>query len=194
MAILDKNMVVGIREELPSLPCSLACNSRTHELYWGIQCHLDKLLEGRGKGASSDNGGSGTGPGVTGANLDAMRLGRSHLLSRYKLKFSSDKVDTMVMQAISLLDKLGKEINTYAMWVKEWYGWHFPGECVGLPPSFGSPLFLPVQSSKSIAFDPGGLLPLALCSFPLLAILTLPILCHPPPPHSPSPPDNPLGA
>ena len=26
------------------------------------------------------------------------------------------------------LDELDKEINTYAMRVKEWYGWHFPGE------------------------------------------------------------------
>ena len=46
--------------------------------------------------------------------------------ARYKLKFSPDKVDTMIVQAISLLDELDKEINTYAMRVKEWYGWHFP--------------------------------------------------------------------
>ena len=44
----------------------------------------------------------------------------------YKLKFSADKVDTMIIQAISLLDELDKEINIYAMRVKEWYGWHFP--------------------------------------------------------------------
>lgn len=29
-------------------------------------------------------------------------------------------------QAIGLLDELDKEINTYAMRVREWYGWHFP--------------------------------------------------------------------
>jgi nucleolar protein 58 len=55
-----------------------------------------------------------------------MQLGLSHSLSRYKLKFSADKVDTMVIQAVGLLDELDKEINTYAMRVKEWYGWHFP--------------------------------------------------------------------
>ena len=55
-----------------------------------------------------------------------MRLGLSHSLSRYKLKFSPDKVDTMIIQAIGLLDELDKEINTYAMRVKEWYGWHYP--------------------------------------------------------------------
>lgn len=55
-----------------------------------------------------------------------MQLGLSHTLSRYKLKFSPDKVDTMIVQAIALLDDLDKELNTYAMRVKEWYGWHFP--------------------------------------------------------------------
>ena len=58
--------------------------------------------------------------------LNAMALGLGHSLSRYKLKFSPDKVDTMIVQAIGLLDDLDKEINTYAMRVKEWYGWHFP--------------------------------------------------------------------
>jgi nucleolar protein 58 len=58
--------------------------------------------------------------------MDAMILGLSHSLSRYKLKFSPDKVDTMIVQAIGLLDDLDKELNTYAMRLKEWYGWHFP--------------------------------------------------------------------
>jgi nucleolar protein 58 len=55
-----------------------------------------------------------------------MSLGLGHSLSRFKLKFSTDKVDTMVIQAIALLDDLDKEINIYSMRVKEWYGWHFP--------------------------------------------------------------------
>lgn len=55
-----------------------------------------------------------------------MSLGLSHSLSRHKLKFSPDKVDTMIVQAIALLDDLDKELNIYAMRVKEWYGWHFP--------------------------------------------------------------------
>jgi nucleolar protein 58 len=55
-----------------------------------------------------------------------MALGLGHSLSRFKLKFSTDKVDTMVIQAIALLDDLDKEINIYSMRVKEWFGWHFP--------------------------------------------------------------------
>ena len=36
------------------------------------------------------------------------------------------QVDTMIVQAIGLLDDLDKELNTYAMRVREWFGWHFP--------------------------------------------------------------------
>merc|ERR1712153_284763 len=64
--------------------------------------------------------------GFTSADIAPMALGLSHSLSRYKLKFSPDKVDTMVVQAIGLLDELDKEVNTYSMRIKEWYGWHFP--------------------------------------------------------------------
>jgi len=56
----------------------------------------------------------------------AMQLGLAHSMSRYKLSFSSDKVDTMIIQAVSLLEDLDKELNNYAMRLKEWYSWHFP--------------------------------------------------------------------
>jgi nucleolar protein 58 len=32
----------------------------------------------------------------------------------------------MIIQVIGLLDDLDKELNTYAMRIREWYGWHFP--------------------------------------------------------------------
>lgn len=65
-------------------------------------------------------------PGLAPNDMSAMSLGLSHSLARHKLKFSPDKIDTMIVQAIGLLDDLDKELNTYAMRVKEWYGWHFP--------------------------------------------------------------------
>jgi nucleolar protein 58 len=58
--------------------------------------------------------------------MAAMALGLAHSLGRYKLKFSPDKVDTMIVQAVSLLDDLDKELNNYMMRCREWYGWHFP--------------------------------------------------------------------
>uniref|UniRef100_A0A674MSL0 Nucleolar protein 58 n=1 Tax=Takifugu rubripes TaxID=31033 RepID=A0A674MSL0_TAKRU len=64
--------------------------------------------------------------GLPSREMAAMSLGLAHSLSRYKLKFSPDKVDTMIVQAISLLDDLDKELNNYIMRCREWYGWHFP--------------------------------------------------------------------
>ena len=64
--------------------------------------------------------------GLSEEELKSMRLGLAHGLSRYKLRFSIDKVDTMIIQAISLLDDLDKELNNYMMRLREWYGWHFP--------------------------------------------------------------------
>uniref|UniRef100_A0A8C1K787 Nucleolar protein 58 n=1 Tax=Cyprinus carpio TaxID=7962 RepID=A0A8C1K787_CYPCA len=64
--------------------------------------------------------------GLPAREISAMSLGLAHSLSRYKLKFSPDKVDTMIVQAISLLDDLDKELNNYIMRCREWYGWHFP--------------------------------------------------------------------
>lgn len=55
-----------------------------------------------------------------------MSLGLAHSVSRYKLKFTTEKVDTMIVQAVSLLTDLDKELNNYAMRLKEWYSWHFP--------------------------------------------------------------------
>jgi len=55
-----------------------------------------------------------------------MQLGLAHSVSRYKLSFTSEKVDTMIIQAVSLLEDLDKELNNYAMRLREWYSWHFP--------------------------------------------------------------------
>lgn len=35
-------------------------------------------------------------------------------------------VHVFIAYLLALLDDLDKELNTYAMRVKEWYGWHFP--------------------------------------------------------------------
>jgi nucleolar protein 58 len=64
--------------------------------------------------------------GISDEESSQMKLGLAHRLARHTIKFSPDKVDTMVIQAISLLDDLDKELNTFAMRVREYYGWHFP--------------------------------------------------------------------
>lgn len=60
------------------------------------------------------------------SEIDAMRLALAHSLGRYKVKFNPEKIDTMIVQAVSLLDDLDKELNNYIMRCREWYGWHFP--------------------------------------------------------------------
>lgn len=108
LAVADPKLGNAITK-LPGLQITPVSDSTTAELYRGIREHLPSLI--------SD---------LKPEDISTMSLGLSHSLSRHKLKFSPDKVDTMIIQAIALLDDLDKELNTYAMRVKEWYGWHFP--------------------------------------------------------------------
>lgn len=105
LAVADSKLGGVIRDSL-SIKC--VHNDMVMEVFRSIRQNLDLLME------KSDG------------DMKAMQLGLSHSLSRYKLKFSADKVDIMIVQAIGLLDDLDKEINIYAMRVREWYGWHFP--------------------------------------------------------------------
>uniref|UniRef100_A0A8D8TUS2 Nucleolar protein 58 n=1 Tax=Cacopsylla melanoneura TaxID=428564 RepID=A0A8D8TUS2_9HEMI len=106
LLVADAKLGNAIKDKL-----SIACvsNTNVHELMRCIRTQADSLLGGLPK-----------------KELTAMALGLAHSLSRYKLKFSPDKVDTMIVQAVSLLDDLDKELNNYMMRCREWYGWHFP--------------------------------------------------------------------
>ena len=106
LAVADAKLGNAIKEKL-SIPC--VWDEGVMQLMRGLRSQIESLLEG-----------------TTAAEVRSMQIGLAHSLSRYKLKFSPDKVDTMVVQAIGLLDDLDKELNTYAMRLKEWYGWHFP--------------------------------------------------------------------
>ena len=58
--------------------------------------------------------------------MSRAQLGLAHSYSRAKVKFNVNRSDNMIIQAIALLDQLDKDLNTFAMRVREWYGWHFP--------------------------------------------------------------------
>ncbi|CAK60577.1 unnamed protein product (macronuclear) [Paramecium tetraurelia] len=106
IAVQDKKLAKQIQDQL-----GLTCVQTpvTEQLFRGIKSQLTNLIEG-----------------LSEAELKNMTLGLAHGLSRYKLKFSTEKVDTMIIQAIALLDDLDKEINNYMMRLREWFGWHFP--------------------------------------------------------------------
>ncbi|NWX26844.1 NOP56 protein, partial [Notiomystis cincta] len=64
--------------------------------------------------------------GLTAQSAAKAQLGLGHSYSRAKVKFNVHRVDNMIIQSISLLDQLDKDINTFSMRVREWYGYHFP--------------------------------------------------------------------
>lgn len=105
LAVYDPKLGSQISKKL-KINC--VADTGSYELMRGIRSQLESLITGAGK------------------ELGTMALGLSHLMSRHKIQFSPDKVDTMIIQAVSLLDDVDKELNTYSMRVKEWYGWHFP--------------------------------------------------------------------
>ncbi|KAI1629742.1 hypothetical protein EDD37DRAFT_617745 [Exophiala viscosa] len=108
LAVADPKLGNAIGK-IPGLEIKAVADSTTAELYRAIREHLPSLI-----------------PGLMPDDVKTMSLGLSHSLARHKLKFSPDKIDVMIVQAIGLLDDLDKELNTYSMRVKEWYGWHFP--------------------------------------------------------------------
>ncbi|KIX99972.1 uncharacterized protein Z520_04610 [Fonsecaea multimorphosa CBS 102226] len=108
LAVADPKLGNAIGK-IPGLEIKAVADSTTADLYRAIREYLPSLI-----------------PGLLPDDVKTMSLGLSHSLARHKLKFSPDKIDVMIVQAIGLLDDLDKELNTYAMRVKEWYGWHFP--------------------------------------------------------------------
>ena len=108
LAVADPKLGAAINV-LPQLSIAPVSDSSTNEVFRAIKTYLPELF-----------------PELDQNYLGNMALALSHSISRHKLKFSPDKVDVMIVQAIKLLDDLDKELNNYAMRVKEWYGWHFP--------------------------------------------------------------------
>ncbi|KAL7911115.1 nucleolar protein NOP58-like protein [Trichoderma velutinum] len=108
LAVADLKLGTAI-SNLPKLNVTPVAGSDTMDLFRAVREHVSSLI-----------------PGLDQDVIDRMTLGLSHSMSRHKLKFSPDKVDSMIIQAIKMLDDIDKELNVYAMRTKEWYGWHFP--------------------------------------------------------------------
>ncbi|KAM6441144.1 nucleolar protein 56 isoform 1-T2 [Liasis olivaceus] len=102
----DPKIGAAIQEEL-GYPCQ--AGGVVAELTRGIRLHFHSLIKG-----------------LTAQAASKAQLGLGHSYSRAKVKFNVNRVDNMIIQSISLLDQLDKDINTFSMRVREWYGYHFP--------------------------------------------------------------------
>jgi len=110
LAVSDKNLAGSIKAEFPGVECETGETSEVAaDLLRGIRLHAPKLLKGLQEG-----------------DVERAQLGLGHAYSRAKVKFSVQKNDNHIIQAIATLDHLDKAVNTFSMRVREWYGWHFP--------------------------------------------------------------------
>ena len=92
-----------------SLGISCLCNDLTAELIRGVRLHMTAYVSALRTG-----------------DLERAQLGLAHSYSRSKVKFDVHRADKHIIQSIAILDTLDKDINTFAMRVREWYSWHFP--------------------------------------------------------------------
>ena len=56
--------------------------------------------------------------GLTEQSSGKAQLGLGHSYSRAKVKFNVNRVDNMIIQSISLLDQIDKDVNTFAMRIR----------------------------------------------------------------------------
>lgn len=110
LGVSDKNLAGSIKAAFPGLECETADTSEVvQDMLRGIRQHAPKLLKQLQEG-----------------DVERAQLGLGHAYSRARVKFSVQKNDNHIIQAIATLDHLDKAINTFSMRVREWYSWHFP--------------------------------------------------------------------
>ncbi|XP_014470469.1 PREDICTED: nucleolar protein 56 [Dinoponera quadriceps] len=111
----EKNVVLGVSD--PKLGANITealgikCDhvNGIPEIIRGIRQHFHHLVQG-----------------LTAESASIAQLGLGHSYSRAKVKFNIHRVDNMIIHTIGLMDQLDKDINTFSMRIREWYGYHFP--------------------------------------------------------------------
>ena len=106
LGVTAPTMGSTIQEEL-NIPC--VSNEVVREIVRGIRLHFTVYIKALANG-----------------KFERAQLGLAHSYSRAKIKFNVNRSDNMIIQAICLLDQMDKDLNKFAMRVREWYGWHFP--------------------------------------------------------------------
>ncbi|KAI9368296.1 hypothetical protein BJX61DRAFT_230521 [Aspergillus egyptiacus] len=110
LGLADKTLAASIKSSFSFVDCETGDTSEVvQDMLRGIRLHASKLLKQLREG-----------------DMDTAQLGLGHAYSRAKVKFSVQRDDNHIIQAIAILDQLDKAINTFSMRVREWYSWHFP--------------------------------------------------------------------
>ncbi|KAM4613920.1 nucleolar protein 56 [Polymixia lowei] len=106
LGVSDAKIGAALQEELG---LSIQTGGVVAEIFRGVRLHFHSLVKG-----------------LTAQAASKAQLGLGHSYSRAKVKFNVNRADNMIIQSIALLDQLDKDINTFSMRVREWYGYHFP--------------------------------------------------------------------
>ncbi|XP_048391719.2 nucleolar protein 56 [Stegostoma tigrinum] len=106
LGVADPKIGAAIQEEI-GIQCQTG--GVVAEILRGVRLHFHSLVQG-----------------LSALSAAKAQLGLGHSYSRAKVKFNVNRADNMIIQSISLLDQLDKDINTFSMRVREWYGYHFP--------------------------------------------------------------------
>lgn len=107
LGVIDPGLATAIADGMPGLSCR--SDETVREVLRGCRLHLPHMVKGLGGGSQ-----------------EQAQLGLGHSYSRGKVKFNPARSDNMIIQSIALLDQMDKDLNTFAMRVREWYSWHFP--------------------------------------------------------------------
>jgi len=106
LGVSDAKIGAALQEEFS---ISIQTGGVVAEITRGVRLHFHSLVKG-----------------LTAQAASKAQLGLGHSYSRAKVKFNVNRADNMIIQSIALLDQLDKDINTFSMRVREWYGYHFP--------------------------------------------------------------------
>ncbi|GBE60263.1 hypothetical protein BOVATA_017560 [Babesia ovata] len=109
LAVVDP----GLGKTLTSKGFNVVYDPNVVELLRGCRQHEMKNIARLASGASA-------------FDMDKFHVGLSHNYSRSKLQIDPRRMDKPVINCVALLDSLTKNLNSFAMRVREWYGWHFP--------------------------------------------------------------------
>lgn len=98
LGVSDAKLGASIQEA-----CKICCEAGgiVNEIVRGIRLFFHKMISGLSENMAGK-----------------AQLGLGHSYSRAKVKFNVHRADNMIIQSISLLDQLDKDINTFSMRIR----------------------------------------------------------------------------